>query len=229
SRREDPGAVLFAKDAGDPFEPTTPDLPRGFYWTEGNSGLGWAVDAVPTLKGGSAIGIPSPPAIWWPETGFIGMPAIEDAERLQGFRAGTTSVDVEEKSISRGDRWRLVGNSVSVPVAKWVGDKLVSRGTHPEVTKSPLNGKWPSAAVSGDRPGGRRWSVNVSEWPTRPHEVHLDDFLLYEPTSLSARATLGFMRRLKGSGLNYEKRFLAALERHAKTQSESLEIAVARS
>ena len=30
---------------------------------EGLRGLGWAVDAVPTLKGGSTIGIPSPPAI----------------------------------------------------------------------------------------------------------------------------------------------------------------------
>ena len=38
----------------------------GFYWTEGLRGLGWAVDSVPTLKGGSSIGIPSPPAIWDP-------------------------------------------------------------------------------------------------------------------------------------------------------------------
>lgn len=31
-----------------------PETPCGFYWTEGNTGLGWAVDAIPTLKGGSA-------------------------------------------------------------------------------------------------------------------------------------------------------------------------------
>ena len=43
----------------------------GFYWTEGLRGLGWAVDAVPTLKGGSTIGIPSPPAIWDPQDGSI--------------------------------------------------------------------------------------------------------------------------------------------------------------
>ena len=29
----------------------------GFYWTEGTRGLGGAVDAIPTLKGGSAVGI----------------------------------------------------------------------------------------------------------------------------------------------------------------------------
>ena len=46
--------------------PSFADLWCGFYWTEGNRGLGWAVDAVPTLKGGSTIGIPSPPAIWDP-------------------------------------------------------------------------------------------------------------------------------------------------------------------
>jgi DNA (cytosine-5)-methyltransferase 1 len=44
----------------------------GFYWTEGVRGLGWAVDAVPTLKGGSTIGIPA-------------TPDIRDAERMQGF------------------------------------------------------------------------------------------------------------------------------------------------
>jgi len=43
----------------------------GFYWTEGLRGLGWAVDAVPTLKGGSTIGIPSPPALWDPRDGSI--------------------------------------------------------------------------------------------------------------------------------------------------------------
>jgi len=65
SRTEDPREVLFADDVA-------PDLPElddaelydcGFYWTEGVRGLGWVVDAVPTLKGGSAVGIVSPPAV----------------------------------------------------------------------------------------------------------------------------------------------------------------------
>ncbi|HVU91613.1 MAG TPA: DNA (cytosine-5-)-methyltransferase, partial [Jatrophihabitans sp.] len=63
SQTEDPRSVLFADNAV-PRLPTDPETHAcGFYWTEGVRGLGWAVDAVPTLKGGSTIGIASPPAI----------------------------------------------------------------------------------------------------------------------------------------------------------------------
>src|SRR5262245_59574290 len=87
SRVGDPRDVLLVDDAG---APEAPDLERwrsvacGFYWTEGLRGLGWAFDAVPTLKGGSTIGIPSPPAIVL-RSGAIVQPDIRDAERLQGF------------------------------------------------------------------------------------------------------------------------------------------------
>src|SRR5205823_9371065 len=51
SRTEDPREALFAGDRGEPNEPTSfDDLACGFYWTEGTRGLGWAVDAIPTLK-----------------------------------------------------------------------------------------------------------------------------------------------------------------------------------
>ena len=39
---------------------------HGFYWTEGTRGLGWGEDCVPTLKGGSSVGVPSPPAVLLP-------------------------------------------------------------------------------------------------------------------------------------------------------------------
>src|SRR5690606_35704194 len=78
----------------------------GFYWTEGIRGLGAAVDAVPTLKGGSTIGIPSSPAILLPN-GRVVTPDIRDAERLQGFPADWTqpAETVARKSV----RWKLVG------------------------------------------------------------------------------------------------------------------------
>jgi len=83
SRGSDPRAVLFADDVGEP-EPRHPfadcdrgvmprDMACGFYWTEGVRGLGWALDAIPTLKGGSTVGIPSPPAIGLP-SGELGPP-----------------------------------------------------------------------------------------------------------------------------------------------------------
>ena len=64
SRTEDPRPVLFADDAGERSPDSLADDHHGFYWTEGLRGLGWCRDGVPTLKGGSTIGIPSPPAIW---------------------------------------------------------------------------------------------------------------------------------------------------------------------
>src|SRR5690606_8558236 len=50
SKYEDPRRVLFTDDAHRPPE-TSEWRSGGFYWTEGLRGLGWAEDAVPTLKG----------------------------------------------------------------------------------------------------------------------------------------------------------------------------------
>ncbi len=120
SRTEDPREVLYADDA----EPAPTVFSKnswcGFYWTEGLRGLGWAVDAVPTLKGGSTIGIPSPPAMWDPRDGSMTTPEIRDAERLQGFEADWTLPALDVDGVRRGHRWKLVGNAVSVPVARWV-------------------------------------------------------------------------------------------------------------
>jgi len=64
----DPRQILLSLDHGPPELPDYRRTANGFYWTEGVRGLGWAVDSVPTLKGGSTIGIASPPAIWMPAT-----------------------------------------------------------------------------------------------------------------------------------------------------------------
>src|SRR5690606_10149811 len=49
ARHSDPRRVLLADDAGPPSLPSEPTA-YGFYWTEGNRGVGWAVDAIPPLK-----------------------------------------------------------------------------------------------------------------------------------------------------------------------------------
>ena len=81
----EPEDVLLADD--NPLLRPATDLGKfahGFYWTEGRGGLGWAVDAVPTLKNGSTIGIASPPAVLM-RNGAIVKPGIRAAEALQGF------------------------------------------------------------------------------------------------------------------------------------------------
>src|SRR5262249_48118459 len=103
SRDADPSPILFGQDAGEREFADDGRSACGFYWTEGLRGLGWAIDGVPTLKGGSTIGIPSPPAIWRRSSGAIVLPAIEDAERLQGFEPGWTSPAVDADGTTRAE------------------------------------------------------------------------------------------------------------------------------
>jgi len=210
SRDRDPGEVLFA-DQAEPELPTTKigEIAHGFYWTEGIRGLGWAPDAIPTLKNGSTIGIPSPPAILMPN-GSIVKPDIRDAERIQGFEEDWTSPAEEVVRASR--RWSLVGNAVSVPVADWIGRRLASPGAWDRALARPLEGGgWPRAAAS-TRDG--IVAVNVSSFPVAVERPHLAEFLRHPGALLSLRATAGFFGRTKVAKLRFPEGFLSAVENH---------------
>ena len=197
SQTEDPRSVVFADDAGADVRLDPCD--HGFYWTEGNRGVGWGDDVVPTLKGGSKLGIPSPPAVWRrdaTEGRGIVRPSIETGERLQGFDPGWTD-HVERPGI----RWKLVGNAVSVPVARWVGERLVAPGNpRAELAADFQVGKrWPAAASSV---AGQRETWAVSEAPVAREPARIGavlDASGAEP--LSAKATSGFLGRLLRSRL----------------------------
>lgn len=212
SRVGDPRSVLFADEAGPVMEPVLNGHPVacGFYWTEGVRGLGWAVDAVPTLKGGSTLGIPSSPAILLPD-GNVVTPELRDAERLQGFPANWTKP--AERIAKRGARWKLVGNAVSVPAAAWVGRRLAKPGKPLAFATTPLelHRPWPTAAWNV---GGGRVSVAASEWPLRRPYASLEAFLRYEPAPLSAKATAGFLGRTEMASLRFPAGFLEAIRLH---------------
>jgi DNA (cytosine-5)-methyltransferase 1 len=123
-----PQNVLFCDVAHPSKDLTASSYARGFYWTEGNRGVGWAVDAIPTLKGGSSLSIPSPPAIWTPRDGRIRLPDILDAERLQGFDENWTLPTQKGNVRHSRRRWKQIGNAVSVPVARWVAERIVDPG-----------------------------------------------------------------------------------------------------
>ncbi len=210
----DPRDVLLADDVGAPELESHVGKANGFYWTEGIRGLGWAIDAIPTLKGGSTIGIASPPAIWMPD-GRIVTPEIRDGERLQGFPPDWTkpALDVAR----RGMRWKLVGNAVSVDAAAWIGQKLCAPGTYDDAADVLLEPRapWPDAAWS--LISGERYSSKVSSWPVRRPRPPLAEFLQYPPAPLSARAAGGFLKRARSSSLRFPPGFLAAIEAHLES------------
>lgn len=225
SKVEDPKTVLFADEAG---EPDIREIPTqtafGFYWTEGIRGLGWAVDSVPTLKGGSTVGIPSPPAVWLPD-GRMVTPSITDAERLQGFPRGWTA-PAAPPGRRNGPRWKLVGNAVSVPVARWLGRRLASPGGL-ETRLTPMTStRWPKAAYGeADRVYEAR---DLSQWPVRFKYTSLSS-VIKGPRLLSLRATTGFRNRTRKSGLRFRPEFLDAIDAHIEhmrnLESEGLESA----
>lgn len=226
SRDHDPRDVLLVDDAGAPeSEPDPTEVACGFYWTEGVRGLGWAIDAVPTLKGGSTVGIPSPPAIRMPD-GRIIKPEISDAERLQGFRAGWTSPASE--AVRSSFRWKLVGNAVSVDVAEWIGRRLASPGRYDGTYDRSIESsdRWPRSAWSV---GKGRFAANVSEWPRRPKSpLGLAQFLRHEGEPLSLKAAIGFRRRTESSGLRFPPGFLEAIDEHIAASSDGVGHAVSK-
>ncbi|WP_280502451.1 DNA cytosine methyltransferase [Nocardia farcinica] len=210
SRTEDPRRVLFAEDAGETVVGDPERDPCGFYWTEGVRGLGWAVNAVPTLKGGSALGIASPPAVRLP-SGEIVTPGIVDGERLQGFDPDWTAPALEAPGIRQGHRWKLVGNAVSVRMAEWVGVRLACQND-PIPHAEPIDpGKpWPIAAWGR---AGNAYRVPVSTWPVQEPYEDLKNFLT-DSRLLSARATAGFLRRAGMGNLRFPEGFLDDVSGH---------------
>ena len=138
AREIDPREVLFADEnirVSEPIKPTL-DNPLGFYWTEGRSGVGITVDGIPPLKGGSTIGIPSAPAVLFPD-GAVLMPDLSACERLQGFKRGWTSSSDAGTGTRRAE-WRLLGNAVSVPVAAWVAARIAAPQSYLQLDSRPI-------------------------------------------------------------------------------------------
>lgn len=225
SRTEDPRPPLLNQERGEVEIADRSGLACGFYWTEGLRGLGWAVDAVPTLKGGSTIGIPSPPAIWKAGTDRLVTPDIRDAERLQGFTAGWTGCADQVEGRRRTDRWKLVGNAVSTPVAEWVGERLKTSETY-AAPDSELSAaaRWPKAAWGE---AGRRFAAEVSMWPVAYARPHLHEFLEFEPALLSARATAGFLDRASRGNLRIPGDLICEAEAHLEAMTPQTRLVVA--
>lgn len=207
-RDMDPRTVLFADDepCGAAPRPSLED-PLGFYWTEGRSGIGLTVDGVPPLKAGSTLGIPSPPAVLFPD-GEVLTPSIGSCEALQGFPPGWT--DVGEMRAGRNPEWRMVGNAVSVPVARWVAERVKTPGAALERAETPVErgGRWPEA---GWNVGDGRVGIGVGDRPVGKKAPSISGFRDSSWSRLSARALDGFIGRAEKGGLWMPDNFLDTL------------------
>lgn len=213
---EDPRTVLFADEAAEEVLPADAvgQSACGFYWTEGVRGLGWAVNAVPTLKGGSGLGIPSPPAIVLRD-GRVVTPDIRDAERMQGFEADWTAPAT--RVTRAGHRWKLVGNAVTVDMAAWLGRRLRQPAlVVPQVPGVALvkPGAWPKAAWNV---GDGRYAASISSYPNNTPREALESWLQYPTVPLSEKATRGFLGRTESASLRFPPRFLDAVRQHLRS------------
>lgn len=220
SRHQDPERVLF-RDYAAPSEgkrSTTDRIQKahGFYWTEGNRGVGWGNGVVPTIKGSTTAGIPSAPGVWLPgkpiELKFR-TPSIEALETLQGFRPGWTSA-----APSR-DRWKLVGNAVAVPAVQWIAEGLRrydQLGSVELPRELDVKHGWGSAGISvGDHVRRTKASEAPVTGPLR-RQFTLQRVLKERGSNaLSAKATRGFASRLLRSTLRYQDAFMQDLKEYA--------------
>ena len=210
---DDPRDVLL----GDEQPPTrwpTPDIADhiGFYWTEGRRGHSLTADAVPPIKAGSQKGFKNAPAVLTP-AGRVVYPTLKAAEELQGFPPGWTDVDPGRPGAHY--RWAQLGNAVSVPVARWLGDRLArparyEPGADPPVDASrplpyaaynvgPGRRTAPVGPRAAIRPAGSLASLDTGGWP-----------------ALSSTAARGFAARARAGGLAYPEGFIERIEAFAE-------------
>ena len=138
-------------------------------------------------------------------------PGIEDAEALQGFERGWTAPAMT--NLKNGPRWKLVGNAVTVGVARWLVDRLHAPGSVVVQNREVRSlDRWPDAAYGE---GGRIRVFEASAWPLRHDYRHLLDLLApSESAPLSHRAASGFLERASRSRLKFLPAFLADLKEH---------------
>lgn len=222
ARDVDPRSVLFADNALLTAAPR-PDIrnPLGFYWTEGRSGVGFTVDGIPPLKVGSAIGIPSAPAVLFPD-GEVLTPSVTACERLQGFTSGWTGAHGE--LLNGRQVWgRLIGNAVSVPVARWVGERIKTPGAVLDFDHAALEPgqPWPDAAWNFS---DGRTKVIAGDKPISMEKPSITTFRNSTWARLSDRALDGFVKRAKEGRLRMPDGFLDAVRNAPRKPARKTEV-----
>lgn len=168
----------------------------GFYWTAGLQSICYSKGFVPTLKVGSALSIPSPPALHFDD--HVRKATPEECLGFQGFHAADF-LDLSPKEI-----YRVTGNAVAVPVGRWVFASLTAPQTGDPVMEARQEMLFDDSianvpiAKDGLYDCGRlRRVFNTGGKLT----TCLNRFIDTRNTSrLSGRAAAGLLNRLRQSG-----------------------------
>jgi DNA (cytosine-5)-methyltransferase 1 len=157
----------------------------GFYWTGGLQSICYSSGFVPTLKVGSALSIPSPPAVHFDNV--VRKATAAEALRLQGFDAAEFT-GIDDKHL-----YRMAGNAVAAPVGHWVFESLGGANPGPVAMTG-----FGYTAEHGFYEGDTKRVVSHEEAPLASNLRDVLDLEDREP--LSERAAAGLLRRLVRSG-----------------------------
>lgn len=173
----------------------------GFYWTAGTHGINFSRGYSPTLKVGSSLSIPSPPAVFYRDVARVISPL--EAIKLQGFNAAPFA-ECSAKAVHR-----MMGNAVARPVGRFVAGSLYDTAVEVSGTFRPIH---EDTSLFGDIPAFTRWppsgiklGPDLSEYvepvSTQPLATNLDEYIDLESRErLSLRAASGLLTRLERSG-----------------------------
>lgn len=188
-----------------------------FYWTAGLQGLNYSLGFSPTLKVGSSLSIPSPPAVFF--DGCVRTVTAEEAIHLQGF-SHQDFVNATNKAIHR-----MMGNAVARPVGRFAAESVLkppAGSSEPRLHAQPRQfelfsdqdrdffrvTRWPTAGmVVGDEvltftePEGTTLDVSLERVIDRSNRQ-----------SLSVRAATGLLTRLHRSGKSCPPELFDALQ-----------------
>jgi DNA (cytosine-5)-methyltransferase 1 len=172
----------------------------GFYWTAGLQGINFSVGYSPTLKVGSSLSIPSPPAVTYGDV--VRQISPREALRLQGFPQAPFA-KLPPKAV-----FRMMGNAVARPVGQFATASVsqvnyrVSGALEPMYTNSSLFEekallkRWPRAGIRTPEATFRF----IDPLDEAPKANNLEEVLdLEDDSALSRRAAAGLLKRLDSS------------------------------
>lgn len=176
-----------------------PPSTAGFYWTAGTHSINYSLGYTPTLKVGSSINIPSPPALHY--NGVVRQISAVEALRLQGFSESAF------EGIKPSHIYRMAGNAVARPVGSFVLKGVVDAEGNGEKTVkfADVQRNLFSDEIDNNFSGAGYFDGEVHN-PILDDEPpgcsDLDDFIDYSSDDrLSARAAGGLLSRLEKSGM----------------------------